>query len=305
VSLDELPDDIPSYGGFDLYVEYAGVTASEDANNDDWGDCGFPAAFNGDGFVGWGCAIGVPPAGPSSWIGAIGSITFTCTQSGSLSLVHGAGDKTDLIEMVAENEEGVSESVIHSEGADVSETITIECGTLPAETPGEVTQGTPGGPGPTPGPIRTTTGGGQTPGAPEATLEPTAAAQATFAAADSATATAEAGGAPTEEPPGGEGEDDDDSNVWIWIVVGVVVAAVVIGGGGYWYMRSRGGGTPPTGGGGTSGSAGGPVGPGDGGAGPTGGDAGGSASSGGGTAPTPTPSDAGSAGNGDGGGTVS
>lgn len=138
VSLDELPDDIPAYGGFDLYAEYAGVAPTEplDANNHDWGDCGFPAAFAGDGFVGWGCAIGPPPAGPSSWIGAIGAVTFTCTTSGSISLVHGAGFRTDLIEMVTENETGELESVIHSEGGNTREALHIACGTVPASTPG-------------------------------------------------------------------------------------------------------------------------------------------------------------------------
>ncbi len=243
VALDSLPDDIPSYGGFDLYIEHAGVTPSDDANSDDWPDCGFPVSFPGDGFIALGCAIGVPPAGPSSYVGPIGSVTFTCSQSGSISLVHGAGDKTDLIESVGEGPDGTSSSVTHAEGADESETITIECGQVPAETPGIVTGGTPGEPGPTPGSRDgTPPSSNATPADPNVTLEPTARAQATFAAADSATATAEAddGG-----PPGSNGEDDDDdSNMWIWIVIiAAAVAAVVIAAGGYWYMRSRGGGT--------------------------------------------------------------
>ena len=237
VALDALPDDIPSYGGFDLYVEFGGVTPSDDASNIDWPNCGFPAAFVGDGFVGWGCAMGAPPSGPSSWVGPIGTVTFTCTQDGSISLIHGSGSKTDLLNPLGD--------VKHSEGVNVSETLAITCGTIPAGTPGQVTEGTPGGPGPTPHEVHPEiTGPDPTPGP---TLEPTAAAQATATALAMGTATPE----PTTGGPTGDGDDDDDSMAWIWIVVIVAaVAAVGIAGGGYWWMRrSRSDGTgggPPT-----------------------------------------------------------
>jgi hypothetical protein len=234
VWLDELPDDIDVYGGFDLYAEFAGVTPGTDANNDDWPDCGFPAAFVGDDFVGWGCAMGLPPAGPSSWVGPIGSVTFTCAQDGSITLVHGNSDQTDLVEPP---ETGL---VKHSEGDGEEEKLTIDCGTVPANTPGVVTRGTPGGPGPTPTYVRTREAGQVTPGTPDATLEPTAASAAT------ATAQARGSATPPVSPTPDDGTDGDGGGVGTsaWIAFGVAAAAVVAVGaaGSYWYMRRRGGG---------------------------------------------------------------
>jgi hypothetical protein len=280
VSLDELPDDIHSYGGFDLYAEYTGVTPVDplDASNDVWADCGFPAAAPGDGYIGWGCAMGLPPAQPSSWIGPIGTVSFTCTANGSISLVHKAGTKTDLVESVTEDNTGVQQSIIHAEGADTKETLTIACGTVPGGGNGTVTEGTPGPVGPTPGQAHEGTGSGnqtpapgQTPGEEGPTLEPTAAALATLAAQEGATATAAAGGTPTDEGPDEE-DDDDSSYTWIWITLGIIAVIVVIAGGAYlWYRRREGGGstpppssgtppasggTPPAGGGGTPTSGG-------------------------------------------------
>ncbi len=260
VGLDALPDDIPSYRGFDLYAEYSGgLTPSQDANNDDWPGCGFPAAFTGDDFVGWGCATGLPPAGPSSWIGPIGTVTFTCSESGSITLVHSAAGKTDLVEAVTDEGEGGTpgQSIIHTEGSDTQETLTITCGQLPANTPGVVTTGTPGPAGPTPGEAHPEITGGQTPGGP--TLEPTQAAIATATAQARGTATPKSSPTPGDGPDGG---GDDDGNMWVWIVIIVAaVAAVGIAGGGYWWFRraqaSGGGtgGTPTSGGGAPSGGA--------------------------------------------------
>jgi hypothetical protein len=254
VSLDHLPDDIPSYGGFDLYTEYAGVTPLQDAKNDVWPDCGFPAAsYDADGVVIWGCAIGLPPAGPSSYIGPVGTITYTCTQNGSISLVHGDGD-TDLVEAVlAHPDPTPAESIVHEEGNFTREKITINCGQVPANTPGVVTGGTPGGPGPTPGPVHSPAPGRPTvPGQEGPTLEPTAAAKATMTAAAKATATAKAGGTRATKTPGGQGGGGgggSSSNTWVWIVIGVAAAVVVVGaGGGYWYYTRSRGGAPPTGG---------------------------------------------------------
>lgn len=245
VGLDALPNDIPSYEGFDIYLTYAGVTALQDASTDEWPECGFPASsYDRPGVIGFACARGLPPAGPSSYIGPIGTNSFTCSQSGSISLVHSIEGNTDLVQGMVlgpDSDEEVGNN--HAEGAGTQETLTITCGQVPAGTPGVVTQGTPGGPGPAPRELRTPVGGGQTPGQPGATLEPTRAAQATFAAADRATATAEASGQPPDD-----GDDDGGSNAWVWIVIVVAgVAAVVVAGGGYWYVRGRSG-TPPSGG---------------------------------------------------------
>jgi hypothetical protein len=242
VGIDALPDDIPSYGGFDLFVRYEGVTASNDFSNDVWPDCAFPAGTvdeNTEGkFVAWACAVGIPPAGQSSWVGTVGTVTFTCTANGAISMIHQARAYTDLVESATENSAHTPEDLIHAEGANTKETLTINCGQVPAQTPGIVTSGTPGGPGPTPH-VEHPEVTEKTPGQPGATLEPTAAAKATARAADEGTSTAES--------PGGGGGSGGSSKTWVWIVIVVAgVAAVVIAGSGYWYMRGRG--TPPSGG---------------------------------------------------------
>lgn len=264
VGLDALPDDIPSYEGFDIYLTYAGVTPLQDASTDDWPECGFPASsYERTGIIGFACARGVPPAGPSSYIGPIGTNSFTCSQSGSISLVHSTEGNTDLVQgMEPGPTPDESVGVNHAEGADTEETLTITCGSVPAGTPGIVTEGTPGPEGPTPGQLRTPIpGGSTTPGEEGQTLEPAAAANATGTAIVKATATAKAKGTPDDGQIAEE--DDDDSNTWIWIVIGVAVAVIVVGaaGGGYWYMRNRAGGSggTPTGGGGSAPSSGAPT----------------------------------------------
>jgi hypothetical protein len=242
-SLDMLPDDINGYAGFDLFAEYTGITPGDDGNSDDWPDCGFPVAHvpPDGGFIALACAIGVPPAPQSSsWIGPIGAITFTCAQNGSITMAHGGDDgQTDLVE---------GNLAKHSEGVNAEETINITCGSVPANTPGIVTGGTPGGPGPTPGQAHTPAGPQPTPGEGQPTLEPTEAANATATARARGTETPGTTGTPTEEPDDGE-DDDDDSNAWVWIVIIVAaVAAVGIAGFGYWYYRTRMAGTPPSGG---------------------------------------------------------
>ena len=130
VSLDALPDDIPTYEGFDIYLKYAGVTPQHDASTDDWPDCGFPASsYDQPGVVDFGCARGLPPAGPSSYIGPIGTNTFTCGQNGSITLQHSAArGYTDLVQGVLPGPTpGVGIGNNHAEGAGTTETITISC----------------------------------------------------------------------------------------------------------------------------------------------------------------------------------
>jgi hypothetical protein len=248
VSLDQLPAGISEYGGFDIVMNSQGVTPTGEPSTDAWPDCAFAAVAPLDqlpaGMVAFGCAMGVPPAGPSSYLGLIGTATFTCAQSGSITLVHGSGNTGIVL---------ASDLSAHSEDTD-GETINVECGQVPAEQPGEVT-GPPGAP-PPPGtdPDGALGEGGQdtTPQPQDGpTLEPTAAAAATGTAeVRAATATAEA-----RDPDGGtagddvDDDDDDGMAAWVWIVIiiGVVAAVAVVGGAGYWYMRGRGGaGAPPS-----------------------------------------------------------
>ena len=132
VQLDRLPKDVANYGGFDIYIEYAGVTPLRDADISVWPDCGFPHSFYGQGFVALGCAMGLPPAGPSTYFGTVATNSFVCERSGSVTLVHGASVRTDLLE-----KQGYS---IHAEGSEARETIKITCGEAPTPT-------APAGPG--------------------------------------------------------------------------------------------------------------------------------------------------------------
>jgi len=247
VKLDALGQGVPQYEGYDIFLRYAGVTPNQDASMDDWPDCGFPAsAYDRPGIIGMGCAIGVPPAGPSSYTGVIATNTFKCTQSGTITLEHGSGE-TDLVQTI---------SSIHAE-IDTEETINVLCATVPTGQPGVVATATEGGPRndtPPPRPSEQPTAV-ETPGP---TLEPTAAAQATATAAAQQTAQAltggPAGGTPTAVPAntGGGG----GGNTGIWIAVGIIGAAAVVvaAAGGWWKSRGRGagGGTPPARGGSAS-----------------------------------------------------
>jgi len=117
ISIDSLPADAPQYEGFDLVVKYTGLTAQEDADAEVWPDCAFPAQFYDEGFIGIGCVIGVEPAGPSRYTGVIATSSFTCSQSGTISLVHSSKD-TDVVETLG---------AIHGEGENTSEKLTISC----------------------------------------------------------------------------------------------------------------------------------------------------------------------------------
>jgi hypothetical protein len=130
VYLDSLPTDISGYGGFDIALEYDGVTPLRDASTDAWPGCGFPASYyDRPGLIGFGCAIGLPPAGPSRYTGLIGTSSFICDRPGSVSLVHGsASGNTDLVESVNLPSGTPLPATTHAEGADTRETININCG---------------------------------------------------------------------------------------------------------------------------------------------------------------------------------
>jgi hypothetical protein len=225
--IDPLPASIPSYGGFDLTLEYVGVSANQDASTDSWPDCAFPASYFGaSGQVQFGCAVGVPPAPGSTYSGVIGTVSFVCGQSGSIELLHGAG-LTDVVEF-----DNISE--IDGEVAGNSDKLTINCVPGGVEPPPV----TPGGPA-----VGTST--------PVVTLEPTAAAVATSTARQQATATAIAVATAGGRTPGTtNGGDDDDGGglsggVIAIIIIAGVAAAGIAGVVGWRVMQSRGGGGAP------------------------------------------------------------
>jgi hypothetical protein len=126
VHLDPLPPEIPSYGGYDIRLEYFGVTANHDASTAMWPDCVFPAeSYMYEGIVLFACAVGVPPAGGSTYSGVIGTNSFVCVQSGGVSLIPGITN-TDLVEF-----DNISRT--NAEDVRVSDKLTISCGppTLP------------------------------------------------------------------------------------------------------------------------------------------------------------------------------
>ena len=124
VVLESLPSDIPSYEGYDIVIEYTGLTSGDDASMSSWPDCGFPATFFDTGKVAMSCAVGVPPAGPSTYSGVIGTNTFTCDNSGTITLRHGTGN-TILTQILSSQ---------HAEGEGTGETLNITCGSPPTPT---------------------------------------------------------------------------------------------------------------------------------------------------------------------------
>jgi hypothetical protein len=126
VTLEALPSDIPSYEGLDVLIGYSdnGLTSANNASMASWPDCAYPANHYEIGRVNIGCVVGLPPAGPSTYTGLVGTNDFTCTQSGTIGLPHGEG-ATDLVETVG---------MVHSEPGD-ADTLTITCGSPPTPTP--------------------------------------------------------------------------------------------------------------------------------------------------------------------------
>ncbi len=209
VYLGPLPHDIPNYKGFDASLKYAGLTAQHDASMSAWPGCGFPAStYRQPNIVFLGCAIGVPPAGPSTYTGLIGTNSFTCAQSGSVSLLHGT-DVTDLVQDVGN---------AHAQDPNTTETLTINC------APGGVT------------PIPTT---------PQASRGATSAPPGTaLPPAEQATANATAG-AQSSVIPGGGGLTGRGGGGGLsgGVIAIIVIAAVVAAGGagflGWRYAQSR------------------------------------------------------------------
>ncbi len=125
VTLDPLPSDIASYEVFDVRLEYTGLTSDDDADAAAyWPDCGFPAAHFKAGLIAAGCSIGFEPGTPSTYTGLMLTNGFTCSESGTISLVHGDG-QTDLLGTISEH---------HGEGEGTRETLDVTCGDPPTPT---------------------------------------------------------------------------------------------------------------------------------------------------------------------------
>ncbi len=123
VELGDLPSDIPSYEAFDIVINYTGLTSADDATTESWPDCGFPASFFEAGKVAMSCAIGIPPAEPSTYTGVLGTNTFTCDESGTITLANVGMGNTNLLQGIGFQ---------FAEAAD--ETLDITCGDEPTPT---------------------------------------------------------------------------------------------------------------------------------------------------------------------------
>ena len=123
VVLESLPSDIPAYRGYDIAIEYTGVTSADDASMSSWPDCAYPATFFNPGLISMGCAVGVAPAPDSTYTGVIGTSTFTCDSSGTITLRHGFGNTGLTQALTSEGQ--------HAEGEGTGETLNITCAAVP------------------------------------------------------------------------------------------------------------------------------------------------------------------------------
>jgi hypothetical protein len=120
------------YDGFDIALQHVGVVPNHDADTSAWPDCAFPAAAYDEipnpTTIAFGCAIGVPPAGPSNYRGLIGAVSFVCAESGHITMLHLPNPQSPSTDLVDDN---IQE---HVEALDFGETLTINCGppTLPS-----------------------------------------------------------------------------------------------------------------------------------------------------------------------------
>src|ERR1700694_5100376 len=104
--LNSLPNAVAGYEGFDVQLNYSGLTLvfngtspkSNGAGN--WPDCAFPAAGQSAGTVVFGCAIGISSS-PSTYTGRLGTVDFTCPNvdgTATITMVHGTAGATSLTE---------------------------------------------------------------------------------------------------------------------------------------------------------------------------------------------------------------
>lgn len=145
--LNTLPTGVPNYEGFDVQLNFAGVTfvdlpadvtnPSPDAGasptvGGNWPSCTFEAYGVLGGVLTFGCAIGVS-APPSTYTGRVGTADFQCpgvNGFATVTMVHGTAGSTSLTENI---------STKHSEGSvdgqpGAPESLTITCGSPPTLT---------------------------------------------------------------------------------------------------------------------------------------------------------------------------
>jgi hypothetical protein len=133
VNLDPLPSDIPGYEGLDVVIDYTGLTPVQDGSMSSWPPCvegtGLEVGpiYDPPGSIAMGCLLFDPtgtPLAPSTYDGVIATNSFTCDQSGTISLRAGQGG-TDVVETTG---------VVHDEGLGNDETLNITCGQAPTAT---------------------------------------------------------------------------------------------------------------------------------------------------------------------------
>ncbi len=123
VYLRSLPVNVTGYEAFDIRLGYAGVVSREIAGPRPWPDCAFPAVFFGPDIVAFGCVTGIG-APSSTYVGLIGTAEFTCSEPGTVTMVHGPSD-THLLAPL---------NYTFNEGEGVTETLAVNC-VEPAPTP--------------------------------------------------------------------------------------------------------------------------------------------------------------------------
>jgi hypothetical protein len=123
VSLNSLPAGVPNYEGFDILLEYGGVSSKDNASAAAWPDCAFPASFFEPGLVALSCAAFTAP---STYTGLIGTNEFNCTESGSITMAGSQEGETGLSSFAPVNR-------VYQEGTD--ETLTINCVEAPIPIP--------------------------------------------------------------------------------------------------------------------------------------------------------------------------
>jgi hypothetical protein len=111
---------IPRYGGYDLYLAYAGIGSKENPDANVWPDCTYEAfAPVLAGRMAWGCVIDLLAGRGSTYTGIVGTTSFNCTHDGSVTMIHGAGGFTDLVQW--------PEPISYGESAGSTESLTIHC----------------------------------------------------------------------------------------------------------------------------------------------------------------------------------
>ena len=111
---------VPAYRGFDIQVDYTGVTSKGNPSSEYYHpNCATPVQAHDRGWIAWGCAEFAPPAPDPAYLGLIGTVDFTCTASGTLTLLHGGNVLGTAI--------ATSDSASHAEGDNIGETLTINC----------------------------------------------------------------------------------------------------------------------------------------------------------------------------------